>query len=153
MKQADVKKLIQDLLEHMAVGFDAIGIVEEPVSKRITFVIETKQPELLIGEDGETFQALSHVIKRIAGKGPEAFDFSIDVNDYRSSVAEKLKIKAGMLANRVRDMKADVEMEPMSSYERLIVHGALAGEPNIKTESVGVGKDRRIVIKYIGSIV
>ncbi len=82
---------------------------------------------------------------------PEA-KFAIDVNDYRSFQIEKLKIKAKMLANRAKDMKVSIEMEPMSSYERLIIHGALNGEANIATESIGEGRDRRIVIKYVEGI-
>jgi len=71
------------------------------------------------------------------------------VNDYRASIIEKLKMKAGIMANRARDMKSNIELEPMSSYERLIIHGTLSSQPNIKTESTGEGKDRRIIIKYI----
>jgi spoIIIJ-associated protein len=105
---------------------------------------------LLIGDKGETFYALSHIIRKMVTKGQEdKAEFSIDVNDYRQSLIEKLKLKAKMLANRARDMKANIEMDPMSSYERLIIHGVLTDEPNIKTESVGEGKERRVVIKYI----
>ena len=63
---------------------------------------------------------------------------------------ERLKLKAKILANRARDMKANIEMDPMSSYERLIVHGILTNEPSVKTESTGEGRNRRIVIKYTG---
>jgi spoIIIJ-associated protein len=150
MNNADIKTLIENLTKSMGIRFDSIDISEDPITLKKIFIIRTPESGLLIGEDGETFQALSHLIRRIAGKGlEEAPDFSIDVNDYLASMVERLKIKAGMLANRARDMKSNIEMDPMSSYERLIIHGALADQVNIKTESVGVGKDRRVVIKYI----
>ena len=150
MTNTEIKNLIENILNNMSVKFDVIEIVEDSINQKPLFIIKTPESGLLIGENGENFYALSHLIRRIAGKGlEETPDFSIDVNDYRSSMVEKLKIKAGMLANRARYMKANIEMEPMSSYERLIIHGTLTDQPNIKTGSVGDGRDRRIIIKYI----
>lgn len=56
-----------------------------------------------------------------------------------------------MLAERARTFKHDVEMSPMSPYDRLIVHASLTGLPDIKTESLGEGQVRHIVIKYTGA--
>ena len=149
-KEKNTKKLIEDILSSMGVRYDIVEEADDPITQKKLFIIKSPESGLLIGDRGETFQALSHLIRRIASKGLEEMaDFSIDVNDYRASMVEKLKIKAGMLANRARDMKTNVEMEPMTSYERLIIHGALSGQPNIKTESVGEGKDRRLIIKYV----
>ncbi len=150
MKEADIKKIIEDLIKSMNIKIDIIDVASDPENGKQIFVIKTPESGLLIGEGGENFQALSHLIRRIAGKGvEEAPDFSIDVNDYRASIIEKLKMKAGIMANRARDMKSNIEMEPMSSYERLIIHGALSGQVNIKTESTGEGRNRRVIIKYI----
>jgi len=149
-KEKDIKKLIEDILVSMGVRYDIVEETEDSLTQKKLYIIKSPESGLLIGDRGETFQALSHLIRRIASKGlEEAADFSIDVNDYRLSMIERLKVKAGILANRARDMKTNVEMEPMSSYERLIIHGVLSGQPNIKTESVGEGRDRRLVIKYI----
>ncbi|MDD4803758.1 MAG: hypothetical protein PHN69_01160 [Candidatus Pacebacteria bacterium] len=151
MDKKNIKNLIEELLKSMEIRFDLIEIKEEPITLKKIFVIKSPDSGLLIGDDGENFNALSHLIRRIATKGTEEkADFSIDVNNYRESMVERLKLKAKILANRARDMKADIEMDPMSSYERLIIHGILTDEPNVKTESTGEGINRRIVIKYIG---
>lgn len=151
MNEIDIKKMIEDLIKSIGVRIDSVEVKEDPITQKKIYVIKSPDSGLLIGDEGETFNALSHLIRRMATKGvDEKADFSIDVNDYRESMIEKLKIKAKILANRARDMKANIEMDPMSSYERLIVHGILTDEPNIKTESTGEGRDRRIVIKYIG---
>ncbi len=150
MNDADIKNLITELLSGMGIAFDEIIIGIDPVTEKKVFGIKTKESGLLIGDQGENFYAFSHLLKRMAGKGKEEqADFFIDVNDYHQGLVDKLKVKATLLANRARDMKSNIEMDPMSSYERLIIHGALTNEPNIKTESVGEGRDRRIVIKYI----
>ena len=150
MDENSIKKLIEDLIKSLGVRLDGVEVKEEPITLKKIYVIKSPDSGLLIGEEGETFYALSHLIRKMITKGvEEKTDFSIDVNDYRESVIENLKLKAKILANRARDMKANIEMDPMSSYERLIVHGILTDEPNVKTESVGEGRDRRIVIKYV----
>lgn len=150
MENKDIKKIIENLLNNMGVRYDIVEESEDSLTQKKVYIIKSPESGLLIGDKGETFQALSHLIRRLASKGMEEMaDFSIDVNDYRASMVERLKAKAGMLANRARDMKANIEMDPMSSYERLIVHGVLTGQPNIKTESIGEGRDRRLVIKYV----
>jgi spoIIIJ-associated protein len=145
------KEMIESLVKLMGVKLDAVEIVEDGITNRTIFVIRSTESGLLIGDRGDNFQALTHLIKRMVCKGDESVSsqFAIDVNDYQSSMVEGIKMKAVMLANRVRDLKSDVEMEPMSSYERLVVHGALTDQPGIKTESVGIGRERRVVIKYV----
>lgn len=146
------KEMIESLVKLMGVKVDSVEVAEDNLTKRTIFVIKSTESGLLIGDRGDNFQALTHLIKRMVCKGDESVSsqFAIDVNDYQSGMVESIKIKAMMLANRVRDFKSNVEMEPMSSYERLVVHGVLTDQPGIKTESVGEGKERRVVIKYVG---
>ena len=156
LSEADItriKSMIEGILAALNIGADGIEIIDEPATGKKVFAIRTKESGILIGENGETLNALTHLVRRMTQKEAEEMDFSLDINDYKASMVEKLKMKANMLAERARSMRANVEMEPMSSYERLIIHGALGGLSDIKTESVGVGKDRRIVIKYIESII
>ncbi|MFZ2886964.1 MAG: R3H domain-containing nucleic acid-binding protein, partial [Minisyncoccia bacterium] len=80
--------------------------------------------------------------------GDEEMHFLVDVNDYRTRQIRDLQAKALMMAERARSFQYDVELSPMSAYERLIVHTALQDAPNVKTESQGEGRNRRVVIKY-----
>ena len=59
-----------------------------------------------------------------------------------------LQTKAKMMAERARSFQYDVELSPMTAYERLIIHTTLQNEPHVKTESQGEGRNRRVVIKY-----
>ena len=71
----------------------------------------------------------------------------IDVNDYQRRRFDELKDKARMGAQRVRYFKKEVTLEPMSAFERRIVHLALQEYPDIVTESIGEGAERRVVIQ------
>ena len=150
-KKDEVKALISELLVVMHVPVENMEVVTDEKTGNDVFMIYTPDEEALIGRDGERFSALLHLVKRMVNKEEEGaveYKFSIDVNNYQKNRIDKLRNKALILANQARDFKKNVEMEPMSSYERLIVHDVLSGQNNITTESTGFGKDRRLVIKY-----
>ncbi|MBI4094123.1 hypothetical protein HY417_04115 [Candidatus Kaiserbacteria bacterium] len=83
-------------------------------------------------------------------EGKSELHFLIDVNDYRAKQIKDLQQKALMMAERARSFQYDVELSPMTSYERLIIHTTLQDAPNVKTESQGEGRNRRVVIRYAG---
>ena len=78
--------------------------------------------------------------------------FFIDINGYFENNNKELQMKAKIMAERARSFKTNMELEPMTPYERMIVHSALEDFSDIKTESVGFGKGRKVVIKYVESI-
>lgn len=114
-------------------------------------VIKTKDAGVLIGEGGQHLQALNHIIKKICEKSfPDFYHsalFTIDVNDYQRKRIEQLRDLARMSAQRVRYFKKEVHLEPMSSYDRRIIHMTLAEHPDIETESAGEPPARCVVIK------
>jgi len=154
MKREEIKKLIEEILSLMQVAIEELTVVFDENKKTDIFTVRVADPDALIGRDGERFLAFIHLIKRMANKNEEekdkegAYKFSIDVNNYQKSLTDKLRNKALILANQARDFKKDIELEPMSPYERMIVHDTLSGQSQIKTESTGWGKERRVVIKY-----
>lgn len=142
-----IKLLLEEMMEKMSIKAN-IEILENNESTQ--FVIKTEESGILIGENGQNFVALNHVIKRITDKkfkDDEKFYFSIDVNDYQLKKIEELKNLARMTAQRVRYFKKEIAMEPMTSYERRIIHATLTEYPDIITESAGEGFNRKVVIK------
>lgn len=146
-----IKKTINELLTLLGVSHE-IEITEDESIGTTRFHIKTGDAQILIGRDGAHLAALSHVIKRIADKGEKEdgkqTSFLVDVNDYQGKRLEDLKSKAVILAERARYFKSSVEMSPMTPYERMIVHSIFSNSKDIKTESIGEGKQRRIVIRY-----
>ena len=146
-----VAKLIRELVEKAGYTIDALDISD--IAGHTLFTLRTKDSGALIGARGETLQALNHLVKKFletSAEGAEEFRFVVDVNGYHLKHIKMLEAQAKILAERARTFKYDIEMSPMPAYDRLIVHSALQGAPDIGTESFGEGKLRHIVIKYKG---
>ena len=143
--QESAKDHIVTLLSKIGVS---ANVEESVVGDTITFAIRTNEAGILIGEDGQSLSALNHIVKKIIEKEfKERPQFMIDVNDYKRKHYEELKDRARMDAQRVRYFKKEVAMQPMTAFDRRIVHMSLQEYPDIVTESIGDGITRRIVIK------
>lgn len=147
----EAKQIITDMLE--ALGADYTGVDELEIAGQAIFSIRTDNGRPLIGGHGDTIHALDYLVKKVLEakhpvEGERAPMFLVDVNDYRTKQIKELQTKALMMADRARSFQYDVELTPMSAYERLIVHTTLQDAPNVKTESQGEGRNRRVVIKY-----
>ncbi|HWB33802.1 MAG TPA: R3H domain-containing nucleic acid-binding protein [Candidatus Paceibacterota bacterium] len=150
MDAASLKTLTASLLAALGYESEAIDIVGE---QRTVVAISSKDSRDLIGPNGDHVRALNTIARRLAETkyGEEAASFLIDINGYYEEKMEAVRANARMLAQRARLFKHDVEMEPLSPYERLVVHELFSNDPDIKTESAGEGKFRHIVLKYQGS--
>ena len=150
-----IKQAIEDLLRRFPVSFTQIECLSAD-DGMTRFCIKTDEPDVLIGRNGLTLLALNHVVRRIVERDSDSEEasFIIDVNDYQKKKLDDLKQKAKMMAERARFFKSSVELEPMSSYERMIIHSFIEPFEDLTTESVGAGADRRIVIRYkeIGAV-
>ena len=154
MDHAKTKKIIEDTLKFMGISFETVDRVETSDSKHERFMIKTVESALLIGSKGENLGALNYIVRRIVAKtlpSESEVKFFVDVNAYHEKALEAVKAKAKVMSERARSFKVDIEFEPMSSYERMLIHSYLEGAPDIKTESKGEGAMRRVVIKYISS--
>ena len=147
MDDIDIKKIIEYTVENMSVGEINIDVVEDFLGK--VFSIQTKESGILIGSKGVNLIALNHIIKKIIDKKypDKRQKFIIDVNNYQQNRNKEIKDKACVLAERVKSFDSDIEMEPMSPYERMVAHCALADNEDIETQSTGSGIDRHIVIR------
>jgi spoIIIJ-associated protein len=142
-------QVIKEILQKLQVEFSDISLVE--VAGQSIFKIETENSGILIGFKGDRIRALNDIVRKIIEKDDREYRFMIDVNDYKIKQIKQIQENAKILAERAKSMQYDVEMQPMNGYERLIVHATLSDDPEfkeLKTESTGVGSERRIVIKF-----
>lgn len=155
MDSNKIKTFIEELLRRMNIAVERIEVAETDGACR--FAVTASDSSLLIGPRGAHLFALNHIVRRIAAKGSapalpgrEARDITIDINGYQEAAATHLKNMAKVMGERARSFKVSVTLDPMSSYERMIVHSFFQDAPDLTTESVGEGEQRRVVIKYKG---
>lgn len=104
----------------------------------------------LIGYKGKTIEAIQSTINSILQKEEEEYaKVFVEVNDYKVKKEERLKELARKMARNAVKFGRDVRLEPMSAYERMIIHTELANRTDVKTESYGEEPRRRVVIKKI----
>lgn len=144
-----IEKVLSEVLGLLKVSHEGFDVKEIAGQKIVS--VKTKETRTLIGINGETLGALDYVVKKMIEHQEKGVPlFSIDVDGYKTDRIQEIQQKAMIMAERAKSFQYDVEMPPMSAYERLIVHATLQNVPAVKTESQGVGKDRKLVIKYIG---
>jgi spoIIIJ-associated protein len=102
---------------------------------------------VLIGRRGEKLASLQHIVNLIASRkdGP-SMRIMVDVENYRGRREDQLRDVATRAAQRVIQTGKIIQLEAMPAVERRIVHMALVENPKVRTQSVGVDPNRRIVI-------
>ncbi len=113
--------------------------------------IEGEDLGLLIGRRGSSLVALQYLVNvLVTRKLQSRVLVTVDVEGYHRRREATLQGLAGRMADRVRRSRRPVTLEPMPASERRIIHIALADDPNVMTNSVGYGEDRKIVIRPRG---
>jgi spoIIIJ-associated protein len=160
INKQEIENLIKDLIHKVNVKVNKVDVSEDKGAKT-WFSVEVSEPHFFINRDGEALHALNHLVRRIlenkspAEKDATGLNFNenilIDINDFQKKRVESIRAVAHMMSERARYFKSSVEVDPMSSFDRRIVHEFLSDATDLKTESIGVGPGRRVVIKYIGT--
>ena len=107
----------------------------------------------LIGRRGEKLASLQHIVNLIVGRREgQHHRIAIDVENYRGRREQQLRDVADRAAKRVIQTGKIIQLEAMPAIERRVVHMALLENPRIRTQSVGVEPNRRIVVLPAGQI-
>jgi spoIIIJ-associated protein len=143
--------IIQELLEHMQVAARVSGFLSEPddlTGHRVNIIdIAGDDLGVLIGPRGETLDALQFISRLMAShKLHRRVNFVVDVEGFRRRREQALTRLAERMAEKVRQRGQPIALEPMSAYERRIIHMTLRGAADVYTESTGEGKQRRVRI-------
>jgi spoIIIJ-associated protein len=147
-----IQKTINELLGLLEVDGSAVlqplPVVEgEEPSEAISLNIEGDDLGILIGRRGQTLSCLQYIVRLIVGHQKRSWlPVIIDVEGYKQRRYQALQVFARQMAEQVNAKKMSFTLEPMSAYERRIIHLALAEHKDVITESIGQGESRRVVI-------
>ncbi len=102
---------------------------------------------VLIGKHGQTLDSIQHLTSLTLNKGKAQYvNIIVDCENYREKRKATLEKLAKNLAKKVRETRRSVTLEPMSAYERRIIHSAIQGMNDIATHSEGKEGNRHIII-------
>ena len=123
------------------------GPTEESSEAEIIADLDGRDKGILLERNGEVLKAIEHLAFRaLRLESAHHEKIHLDCGGYRALRFEELRMTARLAAERVQTSRQPFRLNPMSSRERRIVHLALKDVPGVRTESVGVGEERQVVI-------
>jgi spoIIIJ-associated protein len=146
--EKDAVKVVTETLDTLLGLLGVTGKVEV-LSDEIPLALDIKGDDLgiLIGRRGQTLACLEYITKLIVvGRLKTWLPLSVDVASYKERRRDSLQRLALYLAEQVKSRRHSITMEPMPADERRIVHLTLADNPDVTTQSIGEGEDRKVVI-------
>lgn len=145
-----IKNNISNFLDKFLKQINAENIKFEIVRDEniVNLNINGENLNSLIGYRGETLNALQTLISRIGNKGLEKrHRIIVDIEGYRNKRIKALQDLAVKVSKTVMKNKKSIKLEPMSAFERKIIHDKLQENPKVTTHSVGKEPNRKVVIE------
>lgn len=138
------KTVIENILE--AISPDSIVAVEMK-NERIHYGITGGDPAILIGKRGQTLDAIQYITEKIINKQSEnRVRIQVDVEGYLEDRKASLKELAGRLSEKVKRTGKPVTVGHMTAHDRRIIHLTLKNDNKVRTQSLGEGFLRKLVI-------
>ena len=101
----------------------------------------------LIGQHGDTLRSLQFLVSMaLRNQSAQIERVNIDVADYKRHRAERLAAQVREWCEQVRSSNQKMELRPMSPADRRVVHQTVGEYGDLRTESVGEGRERHVII-------
>lgn len=140
------KQFLTDMFANMGLSVQIEKMVN---TEKITYQIHGEELGILIGKHGQTLDAIQYLTNLVANKDSVGRAYIVvDVENYRARREETLVNLAKRLASKVKRNRQKIALEPMSAFERKVIHLTLQNDPHIVTDSEGEEPYRHIVIAY-----
>ena len=122
-----------------------------PIPEEMLPQLETNLPEIELEKEQIFYEAIASnkivPLRMLQCENEEYGKVFLEINGYKKQKEEKLRNLANKMANNVIKFRKPIKLEPMSAYERMIIHTELANRTDVKTESYGEEPRRRVVIR------
>src|SRR5215468_6425060 len=142
---AQPKEILEKILASLGV---TATVEEQKMEDGVLLDVKTDDAGRLIGRQGQTLADLQYITNRMVfQQDPSVPKVMVDVGGYRAQARDALVKKAKEAAEKVRRWGDVVELEPLSAFDRRIIHQALKDDPTIETHSVEVeGTDKKAIL-------
>ncbi len=150
--QLDIDRFAEEVLEFLTsvtkhAGFDLHPRIEGTEDNQVHIEFAGADLAFLLGHNAEVLNAFEYLSSRVFAHYLDAgFRLRLDGGQYRARREQELRLMAQAAAERVKKFRKPFPLDPMTPSERRIIHLALIDETGVRTESIGDGDDRKIVI-------
>ena len=145
----DLIQFSQDLLQRIVdfITTDAKVSVTEKSRGQILLKVDGGNSAILIGKRGQTLEAMQYLVEKGVNKNsPKRLRVEIDIEGYLENRKTNLLKLASRLAQKTKQTGKPMTVGQMNAHDRRIVHLALKDDKQIRTQSVGDGFNRKLVI-------
>jgi spoIIIJ-associated protein len=148
---ADMEKVIatgREALKRIVDFITEETLIEvETTGHRVVFKVEGGNSGMLIGKRGQTLEAIQYLVEKIVNKQNEPrVRVLIDVEGYLKTRKTNLEKLASKMADKAQKTKKPVTIGQMNAYDRRTVHLHLKNNSGVRTQSVGEGYYRKLII-------
>ncbi|MDR0910689.1 MAG: protein jag [Spirochaetaceae bacterium] len=148
--EAEIISFIRTVIEKM--GYSGEVSVQFREERKLGIKIDSGDSSILIGKKGKNLDALQFLVNIYAGRlGNDDIRIILDSEGYRLRHEENLVRMAYTVADRVRESKQSILLEPMNPYDRRLIHTTLNDINDIETESEGEGLFKQVRVYYRGA--
>lgn len=141
-----IKENLKELLTNMGIEANFESNIR---NNQINIKMYSDKNNILIGKNGQTLMAIQTILRQQVYNEINVYPhILLDVENYKEKKLSNLERNAKRIAKEVLRTKIEVKLDDMNSYERRIIHNALANFKNISTTSEGEEPNRHIVISY-----
>ena len=140
----EIKTFLSEFLKQIA---DTITYEISEEENVVHVLITGEESTRLIGYRGESLNSLQTILTTIANKGRESnVKVILDIGEYKDARKKTLEDLASKIERTVTKTGKAITLEPMTAYERKIIHTKLQDSKTVKTHSIGENENRRVVI-------
>ncbi len=141
-----VEKYFNDIVTEMGFEVETVSYIQDG---RIYCNMNTNHNSILIGRGGSILRAFTIIIRSsVSNIFKKRFEISLDINGYKEDRYKKVSSMAKRFAKQVQRTKHKIELDPMPADERKVMHKVVDSFDHVKTESVGEGRNRHMIISY-----
>lgn len=148
MQDSSVKEKLEEFVNSV-VEMSGLDLEIEVVCRDSEIHVELRGSDcgMLLGRNGELLNSIEYLANKIYGRSiPKDARITFDAAGFRSARERELRMMASYAADRVRSSRKPFSFEPMPPTERRILHLVLVDEPGVRTESLGEGDSRKVVV-------
>lgn len=146
-----IQEYLEKLIKHLGVEDEFEIVLQETEDKlKISIIVSSDEAALLIGNYGETLDAIELLTKLSFKDSYKDKRIMLDINDYKGATEEKIKEKALNIARRVQESGKAEEIRGLNSYERYLIHSSILEQADLQdVESVSedIDGERVLMIK------